>query len=256
MSVNNKHKETLLGFLKDYSDCYVIIGGIATSFILDKYGLHSRVTKDFDIVLITSIGNNNFSNAISDMIMSGEYKHSYSNNKKNAYRFIAPKNENYPQEIEFFAEDNNLPHSIDRRFEKLEIEIDEDKISAIVLEKELYEFVCRHRIVDDGLSIIDRDALIVTKVLAFYKNKELYENNRKVDESDYKKHRADIIDLLSTYSRDDNHKIEDLPSTLIEYILAFYKELLSSSSKQIAKTKRVPIDDLIAIYDNVFISNH
>ena len=49
--VNRLEVEKILLHLCNHSDCYVIIGGIATGLLLEEKGLPSRETKDFDIVL-------------------------------------------------------------------------------------------------------------------------------------------------------------------------------------------------------------
>lgn len=245
--INKQQIETLLSFLGENNDRFFLIGGHAVAIHLEKIGLTFRATKDFDIVLITKIDDSSFSKQLEKMLINGEYKNKYRNDKKTAYRFESPVSNAYPKIIEFFVEEGQFPESLDRRLAKLDIEVNEGMISAIVLDKEVFEFAKRHVVIVDRLPVVDINGLIALKTLAYFKNKDLHEQSF-VDENDYQKHRKDIIRLISIVQ--NKEPIYDLPESLLKPVNDFIKVLKESESA--AKEYRVNLKDLIEIYKTIF----
>lgn len=236
-----------MSFLGNNKDCFFLIGGHAVAIHLDKIGQEFRSTKDFDIVLVTKIDNSSFSKQLEKMLVDGNYSNKFRNNRKTAYRFENPKSNVFPRIIEFFVEEDQFPESLDRRLAKLNIEVKEDKISAIVLNKDAFEFAKRHVIIADGLPVVDVSGLIVLKIFAYFQNKELH-GQGKVDENDYQKHRKDIIRLLSIVK--DRKQINDLPESLLSLINEFISVLKGCGPT--AKEYHVNLKDLIKAYKTLF----
>ena len=238
--------ETLLEYLKEYKDSYFLIGGQATALHFAKAGLDFRVTKDFDIVLVTEASNTRFFKSIEEMIIEGNYSECFSNGKRTAYRFAKPVSNKFPKIIEFFAEENAFPESNDKRFAKLNITVNEERISAIVLNQDLYQFAKKHVEIIDNIPVLDKYGLIVSKAVAYFKNHELY-HQHKVDKTDYLKHRRDIYRLLSIMEEKKN---EELPISL-QITIKQYSEVLNDCS-DLAKEYSFSLNNATRIYKKLF----
>ena len=198
MKINQVHIEKLLSFLHDNKDSYFVIGGHAAAVHFENAGLEFRITKDFDIVLVTKLDDSDFSKQIAKFLIEGGYENRYRNEKKTAYRFENPKSADFPMIIEFFVEEGKFPESLDKRLAKLDIEVNEEKISAIVLNSDVYEFAKRHVIYDYDLPIVDKKCLIALKSYAYFQNLELY-NEKKVKSDDYLKHKKRRFQIVNDY---------------------------------------------------------
>lgn len=67
-------KETFRKAFQEFKDYYVLIGGTATSIILDAYGFESRSTKDYDMVIIDELKNKSFYETLTRFLEEGHYK--------------------------------------------------------------------------------------------------------------------------------------------------------------------------------------
>lgn len=243
--------EKVLLHLNKHPDCYVIIGGIATKTILEEKGFASRETKDFDIVLLADSTKKEFAEDITNLLKEGKYKNGFSNEKKICYRFEKPETNGYPKIIELFSVDNN--DSLHHYLQKIDIVIDEERLSAIVLEKDVFDFIKSRRIISsDGLPVVDPLGLIVLKAHAYFKNLKLYQEGKIKGKTNYLKHRNDIINLLLSLNGDE--KAIALPEKLKIDCSNFVKVLASSSQayKSIAHFG-IPLNDLVKLFYRLFL---
>lgn len=245
--INRMCIEVLLSFLQNNNDCYFLIGGHAVALQFERIKQESRTTKDFDIVLVTEANDSIFSEQLAKYISSGGYKNKYKNEKKTAYRFEEPEKAGYPNEIEFFAEEGKFPQSLDNHLAKLNIEINEERISAIVLNKEVYEFAKRHVEIVDGLPVVDIKGLIGLKALAYLENKRLYDEG-SVTSDKYKKHRKDLFGLITILN--DDSPISDVPEIIKERAKEFL--LVLETAKDLAKDYGVSIDNVVNLFKKLF----
>ena len=237
----NETSNTLLKYLKDFNNSYFIIGGQAAAIQLAKIDLNFRVTKDYDIVLVSNSPEEGFYKMLLKLISDGKYENNYVNGKKNAYRFELPKNPNFPTIIELFCEQGQYPESLNKRFAKLNLIECEDKISAMVMNKEIYNFALSHKVVESGIAVLDTYGLIALKSFAYFENKKLREEG-KVHKGDVEKHKNDIITLVSSLL--EGHKI-DLPKVLEESMNDFYIMLKNGDFNQTLKSRHLDKDDII-----------
>ncbi len=238
--------EKLVSFLGENKESYFLIGGNAAAMYFENIEPPFRITKDFDIVLVTKINNSKFSEQIAKFLIKGGYENKYRNNKKTAYRFEKPKSAEFPMVIEFFVKEGEFPQSLDDRFAKLNIEVNEEKISAIVLNSDLYEFALRHVIYDYQLPIVDAKGLIVLKTFAYFKNLELYKR-KLVDKNDYQKHRKDVYRLLTAIT--DFNPIDDVPDVLKQSLVDFLPVL--QKAKDLAKEYKVEVKTVVETYKKI-----
>ena len=137
--------------------------------------------------------------------------------------------------------------TLDKKLAKLDIEINEEKISAITLDKELYRFALKHRKNYDGLIFLDREALIVLKVIAYYNNLRPYNDGHKVDKEEYTKHRKDVITTLSSYNERSLSSI-DYPPDYRDQIVSFVDILAGKEVKQICSQMGLDPQVVVSYY--------
>lgn len=223
---------TLQKFLGKHKDNYFIIGSHAAAYNLSLQGLTFRVTRDYDIVIISEVSNDEFAKDLTELLETGGYQFGYKadSKKRVAYRFESPKNGDYPEIIEFFVKDGANVQSIDNRFAKLNIAVDEEKISAMVLNKEIYDFSKNHVVEINDLMFVDKPCLISLKSYAYFENRKLYDEG-KVKSDDYKKHSRDILRILGSFAENEIVLINDLPDILKQSLLDIIPILISSNAQ-------------------------
>ena len=86
----------------NFQDYYVLIGGTATSIVLDSQGFKSRTTKDYDMVIIDELKNKEFYDTLNHFLELGEYQGSQKDEKAQLFRFTTNKPE-FPSMIELFS---------------------------------------------------------------------------------------------------------------------------------------------------------
>ncbi|RKX24306.1 MAG: hypothetical protein DRP45_08495 [Candidatus Zixiibacteriota bacterium] len=182
----------------EYSDQYVLIGGVACSLAMAEAGIDFRATSDLDIVLIVEAQTDDFVKAFWDFIKSGEYNHKQkSTNKPQFYRFHSPRNNNFPKMLELFS---RKPDLLDLQEEThlTPIPVDEalSSLSAILIDDEYYDVVRRGMVTVDGLSFVKADHLIPLKIRAWLDLSERRKTNEKIDSKDIRKHRDDVFRLF------------------------------------------------------------
>jgi hypothetical protein len=207
---------------EDYKDQYVLIGGSACWVVMDQEGLKFRNTKDLDIVLIAETLSLEFSMAFHRFIKEGEYGIiQKSEGKPCFYRFTKPKNSGYPFMIEILSIASELmadlvPGSITR------MTIDEEVISlsAIVMNRELYQFLKSNMTIIDGLPIADEICLIPLKIRAWIDLSEKEKQGIKVKKGDIAKHKNDVYRLSQLLTK---RTLLDTPAQ-IKNDVAFFTE--------------------------------
>lgn len=242
--------EKVIEHLSKHNDCYVIIGGIATKIGLIERGFLSRETKDFDMVVLADASNNDFAHGIVNLLKDGKYQNGYSNERKSCYRFINPETNGYPKIIELFAKDNNK--LINHHIEKIPIAIDDEQLSAIVLNEDVFNFVKERKTISkEGLPIVDVLGLIALKVYAYFQNLDLYKQGKIDSKNNYNKHRSDVIRLL--LSLDGNETPINMPELLKTNCINFLEIL--KGSNQILKSipnHNVSLDTLVSLFKRIF----
>jgi len=246
MKINQVHIEKLLSFLHDNKDSYFVIGGHAAAVHFENAGLEFRTTKDFDIVLVTKLDDSDFSKQVASFLIEGGYENRYRNERKTAYRFENPKFADFPMIIEFFVEEGKFPESLDKKLAKLDIKVNEEKISAIVLENDIYEFAKKHVVTQYDLPIVDVKGLIALKTYAYFRNLELYEL-KLVKSDDYLKHKKDVFRLLTIL--DDTNPIENIPGVLKTAMSNFLPIL--ENADDLSRNYKIPLKTVVDAYKKI-----
>ncbi|MDC7230656.1 MAG: hypothetical protein PQJ48_10130 [Sphaerochaetaceae bacterium] len=165
---------------KGFEDRYVLIGGTASSIIMEEAGAEFRATKDLDIVLCIEALDSAFVQKFWDFIENGGYSNKQkSSGKKLFYRFHSPADKNFPTMLELFSK---VPDSLEvsaKDSELTPIPVDEEisSLSAILLDSAYYDFIHQNITIIDNLPIIGSEILIPLKAKAWL---DLSESTRRI----------------------------------------------------------------------------
>jgi len=207
-------------YFEQHSDSYVIIGGTACDMIEEKFGQNPRATKDIDILLIIEALTSDFVQQFWKFILDGEYEtRQRGNGTSEFFRFMKPKKDTFPYQIELFAKKPNLLKIAESAM-LTPIPVDEDmsSLSAILMNDEYYKFTLGHCHFVDGLRIAATESLICLKAKAFLDLTSRKQSGEKIDEKNIRKHFNDIFRLSVTLTGDSNISLsEELNKDLSEF---------------------------------------
>ena len=187
-----------------YQDQYVLIGGMACDLLLNEAGERFRPTRDVDMVLIVEALTSEFAEAFWAFIEAGGYEARLrSSGKPEFYRFVNPKQPEYPVMIEMFARPgNNVNLSAAGHLTPLHIDDDISSLSAILLNEAYYRFLLNGKTSADGVSVLDAEHLVPMKMKAWLDLTEKSMQGIHVNERDLRKHRQDVFRLYPLIRED------------------------------------------------------
>ncbi|HEY0208802.1 hypothetical protein [Acerihabitans sp.] len=154
----------LIGYMQQYADDYILIGGNACALNFENIGANFRATVDLDIVLITESTNDQFYGHLWDYIFEHGYEgkvYRGSNAGGSAYRFILPEDNrvpNVPAQIELFSrKPNYFDAALAERPHITPIKTGPgvSNFSAILLDDDVYKFIRSSRIPLKGISTVN-----------------------------------------------------------------------------------------------------
>ena len=187
-----------------YQEQYILIGGMACDLLLNEAGERFRPTKDVDMVLIVEALTSEFAEAFWAFIEAGGYEARLRNSgKPEFYRFVNPKQPDYPVMIELFARPgNNVNLSAAGHLTPLHIDDDISSLSAILLNEAYYRFLLGGKTSADGVSVLDAEHLVPMKMKAWLDLTEKSTQGIHVNERDLRKHRQDVFRLYPLIRED------------------------------------------------------
>lgn len=218
--------EGMMSFRKKfagYEDCYTIIGGAACDILMSEAELSFRRTKDIDIILILEDKRAEFARIFWEYIKEGDYKCGWKNSPEmHFYRFTEPK-AGYPVMIELFSKKPGYQLEITEGIIPVHIEEDISSLSAILLQKDFYDFMLRGKRTVQGVSVLTAEYLIPFKMYAWLDLKQRKAQGEHVNEKDYKKHKNDVFRLLQFVDPDESIQTEGLVKEKIHEFIAEIK---------------------------------
>lgn len=206
---------------RDYTDCFILIGGAACDLAMEEAGLAFRATKDLDIVLCIEALDRAFAEAFWDFIRIGGYKiQEKSSDKKQYYRFSKPGDASFPYMLELFSRKPDAL-SIADESHLTPIPIDEAaaSLSAILLDDGYYSFITQGKEEKDGLSIIGANRLIPLKAKAWLDLSHKKQEGHFINSKDIRKHRNDVFRLYRI--ADPGNRIP-LPANIVKDLELFF----------------------------------
>lgn len=213
-------------FFAPHSDSFIVIGGTAMQLHGRGNNLVQRVTQDIDILVIVEKMSVSFTSAFHAFLREGRYdcymaKESDGANKPRFYRFVNPKNEMFPTRIELLSSPP-FPPPEGMLYMSLPDEPD-DSMSAIVLDRTYYDFARTNTMAIDEIPCLNRDALVVFKVVAYLNLVDEYERTgNRLRHHDSKKHRRDVLALVGTIPPGETATV---PNEIAERLRTFISSL-------------------------------
>lgn len=240
--------QTFIDAFKDYSSCYVIIGGTASAANLFLEGSRARATKDYDIVILDEGRNSHFFEVMEKYLAVGNYQYLRSNEKSYLHRFKTEKLD-YPPMIEIFSKRPSFLENWPGAITSLSFS-EEASLSAIMLDSPYYDFLLQNIISIEEINYLNKDGLIVLKAKAWINLLKDRSKGIKVNSSDIDKHLKDICKLLATY--EDLSKItlsHELQKDMSQFI-----ELLHSNKDMIPESRDYPLNrDEVCAYASALL---
>lgn len=204
-------------YFKEYTNQYILIGGAACSISFEEQDISFRATKDLDMVLIIEALTPAFGARFWQFIRDGGYQNrSRSNGKPQFFRFDKPEDPRFPKMIELFSRSGWLS---DEDSSLMPIHIDDNisSLSAILLNDAYYQALLNGRDVINGLSILRPEWLIPFKAKAWLDLR----GKTGTDSSDIKKHRNDVIRLVSEMVLEPVTLSNEIRADMVSFIAAF-----------------------------------
>lgn len=216
-------------YFRDYTDSYVLIGGAACDILFTENASDFRATRDLDMVLIVEALTPEFAGRFWEFIIDGDYRHiSGSTGKPQFYRFDKPQTEGFPKMIELFSRtDFELRENVG--ITPLHVDDDISSLSAILLDDNYYQILLDGKTIENGYSVLRPEYLVLFKAKAYLDLSARKEKGEKVDSSDIKKHKRDVLRLTAEMVL---NPVTNLPQAVLDDVHSF-----------IAKLDKEPFDD-------------
>ena len=246
MAIQANYNEVFKETFEDFTDYYVIIGGTATSFILDSKGLQGRSTKDYDMAIIKR--DQSFYKVLTDFLEAGQYVPRISE-KEQLYRFTTT-HPDYPSELELFSEEP-FPLLSKGRLTPLPFG-DDLSLSALLLDTDYYDLLTEGREIVAGYSVLRDKYLIVFKAKAWLDMRHRKANGMRVDSRNIKKHLNDIARLTGVL--EDTYPIslpQSIQSDLLDFLTILEAEIeLIPQNKDIVLKRNEILEVLQELFSN------
>lgn len=195
----------------EHTQEFVLIGGTASTVVMEQAGLEFRATKDLDVVLHVEVLTPEFGEKFWEFVKAGGYqvRETSATEKRHFYRFQRPSDPNYPAMIELFARKPDLMYPItDGTLTPIPFEDDITSLSAILLDDDYYQFVMDGRVVIDGLPLVKEDRIIALKAVAWMELTERKNNGERVDSANVRKHINDVLRLSQLLTPDTKVSVQ------------------------------------------------
>lgn len=185
-------------YFKDFQDNYLIIGGTACDIVFEEAALKPRATKDIDIILIFEALSADFVAQFWNFVKAAQYTRcEKETEKRNAYRFVNPKDKDFPHQVELFC---RTPDSIEFAempyLSPIPTEEGLSSLSAILLNDDYYHYTLQNSDVKDGIHFALPQSLICLKAYAYLSNKKLKESGKNIRQENIEKHKKDVLRLI------------------------------------------------------------
>ncbi len=181
-----------------------MIGGTASTLVMEDVGLQFRATADLDIVLCVESLTPAFVTKFWDFVQAGNYQNRQkSTGERQFYRFYSPEDHAYPEMLELFSrQPDALEFDGHGHLTPIPMGDEASSLSAILLDDAYYEFLHAGKQDMGGLSIIGPEYIIPLKARAWLDLTARREQGDRVDSRDIRKHKNDVFRLFQVISPD------------------------------------------------------
>lgn len=237
-------------FFAGYENQYVLIGGAACDIVFESNKAVFRATRDLDMVLILEALTPQFGEKLWEFIIAGKYRNKATNDKNlQFYRFDKPEDETFPKMIELFCRaDFKLKNA--EGIVPVHIDDDISSLSAILLNDDYYRVLLDGRVIENGLSVLRPEYLILFKAKAYLDFKSRKESGEAVDSGQIKKHKKDILRISAELVLE---RIKNLPVTVETDIFQFIDSLEKEPfNRNLLKTYGLKNDAIVQLLKKIF----
>lgn len=237
-------------YFADYEDQYVLIGGTACDIVFESNDVSFRPTRDLDMVLIVEALTPEFGNRIWEFILDGKYRNkSRSGLKPQFYRFNKPEDDSYPKMVELFCRSDFELREM-TGITPVHIDDSVSSLSAILLDDDYYQALLEGKVVRNGLSVLKPEYLILFKAKAYLDLKQRKDRGELVDSSDVKKHKKDVLRIVTELVLET---VSGLPTTIKTDITTFIDSLAQEPfDSNSLKSYGLKNEDVIEVLQRVF----
>ena len=217
-----KGLDTFRKYFADYESQYVLIGGVSCDILFESNEFNFRATRDLDMVLIVEALTPEFGERLWKFIVDGKYRNKATNGENpQFYRFDKPEDDTFPKMIELFCRsDFELKNA--KGITPIHIDDEISSLSAILLNDDYYKVLLSGKVIRTSLSVLRPEYIILFKAKAYLDLKMRSDSGEKVDSSDIKKHKKDVLRIAAELILE---KVEDLPITVNDDIHSFIESL-------------------------------
>lgn len=188
----------------DFTNAYVLIGGVACQLAMERIGGEFRATQDLDIVLCLERLDPAFAGAFWAFIQAAGYQsQERGDGQHRVYRFYKPTDGRYPAMLELFSRlPDNFEISGESHLTPLPLSDDLSSLSAILIDDDYYALVLAGRRMDGSIPYLAPEYLIPLKARAWLDLSARRDAGERVDRSAINKHRNDCVRLAAVIPGD------------------------------------------------------
>ncbi|MDO4633139.1 MAG: hypothetical protein Q4B01_04710 [Eubacteriales bacterium] len=228
----------------------MLIGGAACDILFTASASEFRATRDLDMVLIVEALSVEFAEKFGEFIEAGNYRNkSTGTDLPQFYRFDKPENIQFPKMIELFARTDLVLKEMNG-LTPLHIDDEISSLSAILLNDDYYQLLLEGRVVVNELSVLRPEYLILFKARAYLDLKRRKESGMHIDSRDIKKHKNDVLRILSGFVLAPSSLLSELVRhDIAEFVEAVYQDPYDKNQlKQFGITNEFVVERLRNLY--------
>ena len=242
-----------------YADSFIVIGGSACRAVIPDGDIRPRKTTDIDMVLVPQELSAGFVGTFWRFIKEGGYKFAPRKNKDGDRRYVfysfVDGKEGYPDQIELLSKpDESIGTPAEHHIEYIDTGEEYSHLSAIILDRNYYDYLMTHFDVINGIRYASADALVCLKALAYLNLIADKQDGKRVNDDDIKKHRRDVIMAAAYLPAGEQYKVgENIRKMLDEFLLAMDDASVRQSIKDSLRIDDVVLDGVLAVLTDAFV---
>ena len=251
--------ETFREAFTPFADSFIVIGGSACRAVIPDGDIRPRKTTDIDMVLVPQELSAGFIGTFWKFIKDGGYKFASRKNKEGDRRYVfysfVDGKEGYPDQIELLSKpDESIGTPAEHHIEYIDTGEEYSHLSAIILDRNYYDYLMTHFDVINGIRYASADALVCLKALAYLNLIADKQDGKRVNDDDIKKHRRDVIMAAAYLPTGEQYKVgESIRKMLGEFLSAIDDASVRQSLKDSLRIDDVVLDGVLAVLTDAFV---
>ena len=251
--------ETFREAFTPFADSFIVIGGSACRAVIPDGDIRPRKTTDIDMVLVPQELSTGFIGTFWKFIKEGGYKfvsrkNSGGDRRYVFYSFVNGKG-GYPDQIELLSKpDESIGTPAEHHIEYIDTGEEYSHLSAIILDRNYYDYLTSHFETVDGIRYASADALVCLNSLAYLNLTADKRDGKRVNDDDIKKHRRDVIMAAAYLPIGEQYKVgESIRRILDDFLLAVADSTVRQSLKASLGIDDAVLDGLLGVLKDGFV---